>query len=83
MSTAALEAVLARLYTDEAFLTEFLAAPAEVAQRAGLDNEAVAALSGLDRDSLVMAARSFRAKRAQSAPPRASGLLSRWRRRQR
>ena len=64
MSTPALEAFLALLYTDEAVLAAFLKSPEETARTAGLDSETIAALQALDRDGLVMAARSFRAKRA-------------------
>jgi len=69
MSSPALEAFLARLYTDEAALAAFLGAPDEAMRRAGLDAAALAALRALDRDSLVMAASSFRAKRAAQIRP--------------
>jgi hypothetical protein len=64
MSSPAIEAFLARLYTDGALLTAFLEAPDETARAAGLDAAAIAALCAIDRDGLAMAARSFRAKRA-------------------
>jgi hypothetical protein len=70
MSSPALEAFLARLYTDEAALQTFLQTPDETARAAGLDAEAVAALRMIDRTGLAMAARSFRAKRAGLARPR-------------
>jgi hypothetical protein len=63
MSTPRLEAFLARLYTHDALLRDFLRAPAETARAAGLGDEEVRAIAECDRDGLVMAARSFRAKR--------------------
>jgi len=63
MSSPRLEAFLARLYTDEAALRDFLRAPAETAGNAGLSDEEISAMATCDRDGLVMAARSFRAKR--------------------
>jgi len=65
VSSPHLEAFLARLYTEEAALAEFLRVPAETARVAGLDGAEVAALVGADRVGLVMAAASFRAKRAR------------------
>jgi uncharacterized protein len=76
MSSARLEAFLARLYTDEAALADFLAAPAASAGAAGLDAEEIAALSAIDRDGLVMAARSFRAKRQGRSKRRRYGRWS-------
>jgi hypothetical protein len=63
MSSPRLEAFLARLYTDEAALRDFLHAPAETAHSAGLTGEEIRAMAACDQDGLVMAARSFRAKR--------------------
>lgn len=78
MSSPAFEAFLARLYTDEALLREFLSAPDETARAAGLDTADIAALCAIDRDDLRMAARSFRAKRAGLAHSRlAPGRLGR------
>jgi hypothetical protein len=59
------EAFLARLYTDEAALAAFLAAPEAHADAAGLDPAQAAALAAADHAGLVMAANSFRVKRAQ------------------
>jgi hypothetical protein len=67
MSSPRLEAFLARLYTDEAALAQFLAAPRAAALAAGLDAGEAAALAEADRDGLVMAARSFAAKRARKS----------------
>ena len=63
MSSPHLEAFLALLYTDDATLRAFLLAPAETARSAGLAAEEIRAMAACDRDGLVMAARSFRAKR--------------------
>jgi hypothetical protein len=81
MSSPALEGFLARLYTDEATLAEFLRRPAEIARAAGLSDAEVMALEGADHVGLVMAARSFRAKRQQQRNLRAlSWLFSGWNR---
>ena len=63
MSSPALEEFLARLYTDEPALAEFLQTPAETARAAGLSDIEVSALAGADHIGLVMAAASYRAKR--------------------
>lgn len=76
MSSPALEAFLARLYTDEALLRSFLQSPDEIAGAAGLDSDAIAALREIDPDGLVMAARSYRAKRAHLRPQ--PGRAARW-----
>lgn len=78
MSSPALEEFLARLYTDERTLDAFLHAPAETARAAGLDPAEVLALLGADRIGLVMAAASFRAKRARQ---KRRHTLLRWPRR--
>jgi hypothetical protein len=75
MSSPALEGFLARLYTDESTLSEFLRRPAEVARAAGLSDAEVLALKGADHVGLVMAARSFRAKRQQRRNHRAVSWL--------
>ena len=63
MSSPRLEAFLARLYTDPPALEALLAAPRAAAQASGLDAAEVEALVNVDRVGLVMAARSFAAKR--------------------
>jgi hypothetical protein len=63
MSSPRLEAFLARLYTEDALLHDFLRMPTETARSAGLADEEIRAMAACDRDGLVMAARSFRAKR--------------------
>jgi hypothetical protein len=63
MSSPVLEGFLARLYTEEPALAEFLQRPAETARAAGLSDAEVSALVAADRIGLVMAAASFHAKR--------------------
>ena len=63
MSSPRFEAFLARLYVDESFLKRFLASPAEAMSEAALDERERRAATGIDRVGLVMAARSYRAKR--------------------
>jgi hypothetical protein len=76
MSSPALEAFLARLYTDEKLLAAFLAAPEATALAAGLDRGTVAALAAVDHDDLIVATRSFRMKRAgRIRPSRLARLL--------
>jgi hypothetical protein len=62
--SAAIESLLARLYTDAALRAEFLADPRTVAQRAGLDAGGVAAMEAIDRVGLELAAESYARKRA-------------------
>jgi hypothetical protein len=68
MSAPALEAFLARLYTDEALRRRFLADPRAEAGRAGLSGDEMAALERIDRPGLLMAAESFARKRARKRP---------------
>jgi hypothetical protein len=65
MSSPCLEEFLARLYTDEASLAAFIRAPAEIARTAGLGDADVSAMVAADHVGLVMAAASYRAKRAR------------------
>jgi hypothetical protein len=83
MNSPALEAFLARLYTDAALLERFLSAPGCEAQRAGLDEHAAVALENIDKAGLRMAAASYARKRAQHRRPRLRLIdaLSRWLRR--
>jgi hypothetical protein len=78
MSSPALEALLARLYTDETALAAFLAAPHEVALAAGLDAATVTELAAVDRGDLIAAAHSFRATRAKRFNARKPSRLARW-----
>jgi hypothetical protein len=77
MSSPSLEAVLARLYADEAFLQIFLAEPELALAASDLSAEERAALQQIDRAGLILAARSFRAKRAQHAQARSRGRVRR------
>lgn len=83
MKSDSLETFLARLYTDPALRSAFLANPAEVAIEAGLDQDAARALEQIDRDGLELAAESFARKRAarranrRSLPAWLRGLLGR------
>jgi hypothetical protein len=63
MSSAQLETFLARLYTDEAWRSQFLANPEATARAAGLMEADVSALAAIDRTGLQMAAMSFAHKR--------------------
>ncbi|MFO1327092.1 MAG: hypothetical protein U1F56_07015 [Rubrivivax sp.] len=77
----ALEALLARLYTDAALRDAFLAAPEDVARRAGLSDEQSRRLAAIDREGLVLAAASLAARRAPHPPPPAPSPWARlWRR---
>ncbi|MES2739847.1 MAG: hypothetical protein V4754_02670 [Pseudomonadota bacterium] len=86
MSSPALEAYLALLYTDDAARADFLADPAAAARRRGLTADEVAALTAIDRAGLRMAAASFGAKRAGHRPRPAKRTarqaLAAWLRRQ-
>ena len=63
MNTPALERFLAKIYVDAEARARFLAAPYDVAARAGLQEEQCRALEKIDRVGLEMAARSFGRKR--------------------
>jgi hypothetical protein len=65
MSSPRLEEFLARLYTEASSLAAFMRAPAETARAAGLDEADVSAMVAADHVGLVMAAASYRAKRAR------------------
>ena len=64
MSGIALEAFLARLYSDAGLRSEFMRRPKEVAGAAGLEAAEVSALLAIDLEGLAMAAASYAAKRA-------------------
>ena len=68
MSTADVEALLARLYTDEDFRTRFLDAPDDVLARESLSVDERAALLAIDRSELILAANSYRHKRENRKP---------------
>ena len=67
MSAAAVELLLARLYTDAAFRRRFLSAPEQTARQAGLDDVEAQALAAIDRAGLELAAQSYGHKRAAHA----------------
>lgn len=67
MNTAALEAFLARLYTDATLRERFLADPQAEAQHAGLGEQECQALLQIDRVGLELAVRSLTRKREMSA----------------
>jgi hypothetical protein len=73
MSAAAMEELLARLYTDDALRRRFLSAPEETARQAGLDAEEAQAFAAIDRGDLGLAAQSYAHKRAAHA-----GRRRRW-----
>jgi hypothetical protein len=72
VSAPAMERLLARLYTDAALRRRFVAEPLEVARQAGLDAAEARAFAAIDREGLVLAARSYAHKRAGRA--RAGGI---------
>ncbi len=65
MSSPALEAFLALLYTDAAARERFFRDPEAEARRAGLSAAEAIAMSRIDRAGLEMAAGSYAWKRAQ------------------
>ena len=86
MSSPALEAFLAGLYTSADARTRFFADMRGEALKAGLSEADVAALQQIDRPGLQMAAASYAHKRAQHKRPRRSAaqlLLERMRQRAR
>ncbi len=64
MSAPAVERMLARLYSDEAYRRAFVDAPLDAARRAGLDDDEARALAAMDRCALALAAQSYAHKRA-------------------
>jgi len=69
VSSVELEALLARIYVDDAIRAEFLKAPERFALRNGLSIGDAHALACIDRVGLAMAARSFAHKRAANVAP--------------
>lgn len=84
MSSPALEAFLAKLYTDDALRQAFLDDPHAQALLHGLTQEEAAAMAAIDHTGLQMAAASFNFKRAahggklKPAQPWWRRLLRRW-----
>ena len=64
MSSPGLETFLARLYSDPDLLDRFLADPDGASRGARLSESERAAVVAIDRDGLVLAARSYARKRA-------------------
>ena len=63
MSTAEVEAFLARLYSDEDFRVRFLRSPDHVLARENISAEQRTALAAIDPSELILAANSYRHKR--------------------
>ena len=80
MSGLAIEAYLARLYTDPAAREIFLADPALAAREAGLAEEDANSLRNIDQVGLRMAAASYAHKREQHRQPKKGlyQLLRQW-----
>jgi hypothetical protein len=66
MSTPQFEAFLAKLYTDEAFRSRFLADRWGVATAAGLTEVQIQSLVNVDAEGLSLAAHGFDKKREKS-----------------
>ncbi|MBL0124462.1 MAG: hypothetical protein IPP88_17615 [Betaproteobacteria bacterium] len=70
MSSAAIEAYLAKLYTDSAAREAFLVNPESAARDAGLSAADAESLRTIDKAGLRMAAASYAHKRAQHRRPK-------------
>jgi hypothetical protein len=68
LSTADVEAFLARLYSDADFLAHFLRSPDDVLSREALSTVQRVALAAIDRSELILAANSYRHKRDTRKP---------------
>ncbi len=79
MSAIGLEAFLARLYTDSALRSSFLADPRAACARFDLTAAEIEGLAAMDRDGVVLAARSIAVKRESYLRPRARSWWP-WRR---
>lgn len=77
MSARRVEAVLARLYVDDDARKRFLSDALEYTIAAGLDADEARQLAGIDRVGLMMAARSFAAKRSHQRRTRLRSRLVR------
>ncbi len=64
MTGPAFEALLARIYVDDAFRARFLLDARGVAAEAGLSAEECEALEKIDREGLELAAASYARKRS-------------------
>jgi hypothetical protein len=63
MSSARLEAFLAKIYVDEGSRERFLADPRGEAAKAGLGEREIESLKNIDRAGLILTARSLQKKR--------------------
>jgi hypothetical protein len=63
VSAAAVETLLARLYSDADCLRDFVEDPLRVSRAAGLDEREAAGMAAMDRTGLEMAAESYSRKR--------------------
>jgi hypothetical protein len=70
MNSVALEAYLAKLYTDAAAREFFLLDPVNAARNAGLTDAEAESLRTIDKAGLRMAAASYAHKRAQHRRPK-------------
>jgi hypothetical protein len=79
VSSPAFEAFMVRVLTDAPAREQFLAAPEPTARAAGLTEQEISALVGIDRAGLLMTAESLRHKREAGQP---AGSVARrgWRR---
>jgi len=68
LSTADVEAFLARLYSDEDFLARFLKSPHDVLARENLSPQQRTELAAIDPSELILAAGSYRHKRETRKP---------------
>ena len=70
MNPIALETFLAKLYTDPAARSTFLADPVRAAREAGVEDDDVSALNEIDKVGMCMAAASYAHKRQQHHRPK-------------
>ena len=81
MDDARLEAFLARLYVDAAFLERFTAQPSAIARDAGLSEAQVQSVTAMNMGDLRLTAGGFRAKGARvMAASHGATMRGRWRR---
>ncbi len=64
MSARSVEILLARLYSDESLLRQFLASPLATARSHGLSEDEAIAFASVDAADLQLAAHSYARKRA-------------------
>ena len=79
MSAIGLESFLARLYTDPALRSTFLSDPRATCAGADLTPAEIESLVAIDRDGLILAARSIASKRDSYQRPQAPRWRSWWR----